>query len=234
MTYLIEFRFQSARVKKYLKGMICEINRKFKVGKRKHVPHITLVGPITTRDEKQLISDFARICSETKLMKFKLKGFGTFDNNRVVYVNIEPSERLNDFRVKLAKTLRKYCQLKKSQDKREDKDRFGYHSTIAMKLCPDKFNAIKRYINRKPKPNYSQIVMRVTLLKQGRILREYDFLQRRLLNRRQSLNKYISRRSKELLKQFMNGEYDPDRKIKTAVEIKHISIWNRIKKFFGF
>lgn len=233
MSYLIEFRFQSARVKNYLKRRIFEINRKFKVGKRKHVPHITLVGPITTRNEKKLISDFTKICSETKLMKFKLKGFGTFDNNRVVYVNIDPSKRLNDFRIKLTNTMKSYCNLQ-SKDSEKDPEKFGYHSTIAMKLSPSKFKAIKRYINRKSKPNYSQFVMRVTLLKRGRILREYDFLQRRLLNRRQSLNKYISRRSKELLKQFMKGEYDPNRNIKAFTEAKQTSFWDRIKQFFGF
>ena len=176
--YLIEFRFQSHRVKKYLKSRIYEINRKFHVGKRKHVPHITLVGPIDTQNEKKLISDFILICSETKMMKFKMKGFDTFEDNRVIYVNINASDRLNDFRVKLTKTLKSYCKLK-PQDNRIDKERFGYHSTIAMKLSPSKFNAIKKYIsNKKYHPNYSQIVMRATLLKGGRILREYDFIQR--------------------------------------------------------
>ena len=55
--------------------------------------------------------------------------------------------------------------------------------------------------------------MRVTLLKGGKILREYDFLQRKLLNRRQALNKHITRRSKTLLKEFMKGTHNPDRKI---------------------
>jgi len=232
VSYLIEFRFQSKRVKTYLKRMIYDINRKFHVGKRKNVPHITLAGPLTTTSEKRLISDFARICSETRLMKFKLRGFGTFDSNRVVYVNIGASERFNDFRVKLCNIIRPYCKLK-PHDKREDKDRFGYHSTLAMKLSPDKFNKIKNYINSKPKPDYSQVVMRVTLLKGGRILREYDFIQRRLLNRSQSLNRHISRRSKTLLRQFMQGKYDPDRRIRKVFEPKTQSFWEKIKSFFG-
>lgn len=197
--------------------MIYSINRRFGVGKRKHVPHITLVGPIETNNEKRLISDFARICSQTKLMKFKGNGFGTFDNNRVVFVNIIPDERFNEFRVNLSKTLKEYCKLP-THNKREEKDRFGYHSTLAMKLDQNEFNSIKNYIKNKPAPDFTQIVMRVTLLKGGRILREYDFLQRRLFNRRQALNKYITRESKTLLKEFMQGRYDPNKRISQGIE----------------
>ena len=72
--------------------------------------------------------------------------------------------------------------------------------------------------------------MRITLLKGGRILREYDFIQRRLLNRRQSLNKHISRRSKSLLRQFMQGNYNPDKKIRKITKSK--SLWDKIKSLF--
>ena len=230
--YLIEFRFQSAKIKRYLKGMIYDVNRKFHVSKKRHIPHITLVGPLTTNNERRLISDFARICSETRLMKFKGNGFGTFDSNRVVYVNIGASERLNEFRIKLAETLRPYCKLQ-SHDKRKDEDRFGYHSTLAMKLSENEFTRIKNYIRTKPEPNFSQVVMRITLLKGGKILREYDFLQKRLLNRQQALNRHITRRSKELLRRFFGGSYSPDKAVHKFEEPKIQSLWDKIKSFFS-
>jgi len=230
--YLIEFRFQSKRIRTYLKSMIYGINRKFGVGKRKHVPHITLVGPITTNNERRLIADFAKICSQTELMKFRGNGFGTFDNNRVVFVNIGASERLNEFRTKLVEAIRSYCNLQ-SQDKKKEKDRFGYHSTLAMKLDQNEFNSIKNYIKNKPVPSFTQIVMRITLLKNGKILREYDFLQRRLLNRKQALNKYLTRRSKTLLKDFMLGKYNPNNKTKPRPIIKRKLLINKIKKLIG-
>ena len=83
------------------------------------------------------------------------------------------------------------------------------------------------------KPKYSQIVIRVTLLKKGKILREYDFMQRRLLNRRQALNRHITRRSKTLLRQFMQGKHDPNRRIRRVTKPKPKSLWERIKGFFG-
>lgn len=230
--YLIEFRFQSAKIKKYLKGMIYDVNHKFHIGKRRHIPHITLVGPLTTNNERKLISDFAKICSETKLMKFKGNGFGTFDSNKVVYVNIGASERLNEFRVRLVNILKPYCKLQ-SQDKRTDDDKFGYHSTLAMKLSDNEFSRIKSYIQTQPKPNFSQVVMRVTLLRNGKILREYDFLQKRLLNRGQALNRHISRHSKELIRRFFEGSYNPDEVTHQSEEPKPQSMWNKIKSFFG-
>lgn len=207
--YLIEFRFQSKRIRTYIESMIYGINKTFGVGKKKHIPHITLVGPIETKKEQKLIYDFARICSETPLMKFKSRGFGTFDSNRVVFVDISAGEKLNEFRIKLTEALKSYCSLPQ-HNKRKEGDKFGYHSTLAMKLTPEKFNSIKNYIKNKPAPDFTQIVMRVTLLKDGKILREYDFLQRRLFNRKQALNKQITKRSKILLKKFMQGTYNPN------------------------
>jgi len=230
--YLIEFRFQSKKIRGYLKEIIYEINRRFGVGKIKHIPHVTLVGPITTSNERRLIADFARICSQTNLMKLKGDGFGTWDFNRVVKVDIGASEGLNEFRIKLVELLRTYCKLQQ-QDKKKDTDKFGYHSTLAMNLSQKEFDLIKKHIKNKAPPNFTQIIMRVTLLKGGRILREYDFLQRRLLNRKQALNKHITRRSKTLLKEFMQGRYNPNNTVKSTAIIKKESLMGRIKRFLG-
>jgi hypothetical protein len=229
--YLIEFRFQSKRIRTYLKEMINEVNRKFHVGKRNHIPHISLVGPFTTTNEQRLLSDFGRICSETPLMKFKGKGFGTFDPNRVVFFKIIPDERFNEFRIRLSKTLKEYCKLP-AHNKREDADRFGYHSTLAMNLNPNEFNSIKNHIKNKPAPDFTQIVMRVTLLRHGRILREYDFIQRKLLNRGQALNKHITRRSKTLLKEYRQGRYNPKTNIRITPIIRKKSLFNKILDWF--
>ncbi|MBT3537713.1 hypothetical protein HOB76_06165 [Candidatus Woesearchaeota archaeon] len=230
-SYLIEFRFQSVRTKQYLKRMVYEVNKRFNVGKGKHVPHISLAGPLTTNNERKLISDFAKVCSKTKVMKFKMQGFGTFSNSdgkNVVHVKIGANERLNDFRVNIRDAIKTYCTLK-SHDEKDHKDHFGYHSTIAMKLSDHKFQQIKRYINSKPRPDYSQIVMRMTLIKGGKILREYDFMQRRLLTRGQALHRNELRKSKELLRRFMEGTYNPNKGLsgesKTKVEPAKVTDW---------
>ncbi|HIE41263.1 MAG TPA: 2'-5' RNA ligase family protein, partial [Candidatus Aenigmarchaeota archaeon] len=182
--YLIEFRF-FGRAKHEIKKLIWGVDRKFRLGHaRRHrpVPHISLVGSFYTRDEKRLISDFEKLCAKQPIMIFKVKGFGTFDANRVVFINIEPDETLDRFRWELSKKLRDYCSLRKYDLERE----FSFHITIAMNLNRDKFNKIKKYIETKPEPEFTHCVARVTLMKNHKIRREYDFFLKKLLNRREA------------------------------------------------
>jgi len=55
--------------------------------------------------------DFEELCAKRPIMTFKVKEFGTFDNTRVVYLNIEPNETLDGFRWELSNKLRDYCNL---------------------------------------------------------------------------------------------------------------------------
>jgi hypothetical protein len=166
-------------------------------------------------------------------MKLKVNGFGTFDSNRVVFVDIDASDRLNEFRLELVNAIRPYCRLQ-PHDKRAEKERFGYHSTLAMNLDHNEFESIKRYIANKPKPQFGQIILRVTLLKRAKILREYDFIQRQLLDRRQALDRRIFRNSIELLQRFMRGEYNPDSRVESAVRRQpRKGLWHRFLHWMG-
>jgi 2'-5' RNA ligase len=187
--YLIEFRFFGA-AKKEMKRLIYEVDRKFKLGharRKRPVPHISLAGPLTTNNERRLLGDFKRLCHETRLMKLHIRGYGTFDNTRVVFINVEPSERMDEFRWKLSQTLQSYCSLRPHDLERK----FYYHATVAMKIPPQKFGKIKNYVKRKPKMDKPYILTRVTLLRNAKILCEYDFLQRRTLTRLQALNRNV-------------------------------------------
>jgi len=199
--YLIEFRF-FGKAKHELKDLIWGLDRKFRLGHaRRHrpVPHITLAGPFYTKDEKRLISDFEELCAKQPIMAFKVKGFGTFDDTRVVFIDIEPDETLNKFRWELSKKLSNYCSLTQYDLERK----FSFHATIAMKLRWDKFNKIKEYIETKPEPEFTHFVMRVTLIKNSKILREHDFFLRRSLSRREAKSRLILSESYERLENFV-------------------------------
>lgn len=101
--YLIEFRF-SGYAKEAIKDLKNSISRNFRVSKRKIVPHITLVGPLYTRDEKRLLNEVKDIAKKYELVKFKLEGFDSFEN-RVIYVRIKPSDELKQLRWELAERL---------------------------------------------------------------------------------------------------------------------------------
>jgi 2'-5' RNA ligase len=187
--YLIEFRFHGY-AKKYLRRLIFEVARRFHVRgltRKRPVPHITLAGPFETRDIKRMIRDVESVAKSYKLVNFKLKGFGYFNNpeGKVIYADIEPSKELEELRWELAKRLLKYVELKEGDKK------FAFHATIAFKDIDRKFSDIWRYLKSKEIPNINQYLLRITILRNGKILYEYDLMLKRLLNRREALSNRI-------------------------------------------
>jgi len=225
--YLIEFRFQG-KAKNKIRQLIYQIDKKFSLGitgYKRSIPHITLCGSISTDNESKLIKDFIRICSETPMPYFEINGYGFFDANNVVFVDIIPSDKLDNFRWNLSKNLQPYCQLS-PYDYNEN---FNFHATLAKDLADQKFVQIKKFVLSLKKSKFMHIVIRVTLLKNGKILKEYDFLLRKSLNQKQALDSKIYKRTMKFLKNYFNGTYDPDKKIKGISFIDRII--QTLKKF---
>ena len=193
--YLIEFRFHGY-ARKYLKRSIFDVARRFcvkGVTKKRPVPHITLVGPFETREIKRVIADVKNVAKKYNLVNFKVIGFGYFNNpgGKVVYADIEPSKELEELRWELSKRLMKYVRLEEG-DRRE---RFSFHATIAFKDIDRKFSEIWRYLKHKENPNINQYLLRITIIKGGRIVCEYDLMLKRLLDRRDALSKRVWKRT---------------------------------------
>jgi 2'-5' RNA ligase len=229
--YLIEFRFHGY-ARKYAKRLAFDVAKKFRVKgvtRKKVVPHITMFGPFTTRNERKMISEVANVAKNYTLVPFTVKGFNYFDNpsNKVIYLDIEPSEELKQLRYELSSRLRKITSTKSSQD-RKSKDNFYFHATIAFKDIDRKFDKIWHYLKKKEEPNINQHLVRITILKGRRILREYDLLQKRLLTRKQSLNHQLFLQTIKILKKHLSAQ-----KFKTEI-IKQdkINTWEKIKSFF--
>ena len=193
--YLIEFRFQGY-ARKYLKRSIFDVARRFHVEgvtRRRPVPHITLVGPFETREIERVIADVKNVAKKYNLVNFKLKGFGYFDNpgGKVIYTDIEPSKELEELRWELSKRLMRYARLKEW----DTRERFSFHATIAFKDIDRKFSEIWRYLKHKENPHINQYLLRITIIKGGRIVYEYDLMLRRLLNRRDALSGKVWKRT---------------------------------------
>jgi 2'-5' RNA ligase len=189
--YLIEFRFHGY-AKKYLKRRIFEVARRFHVKgvtRKRPVPHISLAGPFETRDIKRVIRDVESVAKTYNLVNFKLKGFGYFNNpnSKVIYADIEPSKELEELRWELAKRLMKYVELKEGDKNKK----FAFHATIAFKDIDRKFSDIWRYLKSKEEPYINQYLLRITILRNGKILYEFDLMLKRLLNRREALSNRI-------------------------------------------
>ena len=189
MHYLIEFRFHGY-AKKYTKGLIHEVARKFRVRgvtQNRAVPHITLFGPFTTGREEKMVSEIVNVGRGFSLVPFIVKGFNYFDKeHKVIYLDVNPSAELKELRQELAQRLGR---LSDSQPWDTQKQ-FQFHSTVAFRDIDRKFSKIWEYIKGKEEPNIKQHLLRITILKEGKILYEYDLMLQKLLNRRQALSRY--------------------------------------------
>lgn len=205
--YHIEFRIRG-HAKKYAKTLIYEVGRKFRVRGmtgRHVVPHISLYGPFFTRQQRDVVASVVKVCSKYRLVPFAFRGFSYFDNstNKVIYLDIVPSEVLVNLRFELAKALLPITQSKSKEDAKSRTD-FKFHSTIAFKDIDYKFNDIWRYMHAKERPDIKQHLLRVTIIKNSKILYEYDLMQQKLLNRRQSLDRHIFM---ETIRRLKSGEH---------------------------
>jgi 2'-5' RNA ligase len=221
--YFIEFRFQG-KAKHEMKRMIYDIDRKFhlkQAKKKRPIPHATIVAPFYTNKQKQLVSDFNNICKRHPLIKFKINGYDCFDDSKVVYINIKPSNELIQFRKDLIKQIKKYSTLKDY----DNKDNYKPHATLAMKLNNIQFNKVKRYVLGKRGISKDYSMVRATLIKGNKILYEYDFLLGRLLNRREAKSKILYSKTINRLK----GEIEKSNK----KIIKKKGILSKIKSWLG-
>lgn len=209
--YLIEFRF-SGHAKQVIRELKTNITKNFGVSRRKIVPHITLAGPLHTNDEKRLVKEIVDICKKYESVKFKISGFDNFEN-RVIYVNIKPSEELQSLRLEIAEQLYKFCELSEF----DTQSKFTFHATLVFKDIQRKFDRIWNYLQSWKIPEMNYHVIRVTIIKNQRILAEYDLEQRKLLDRRQALDKKTYQKtikkldkklepSKIQFKEFLNNE----------------------------
>ena len=181
--YLIEFRF-SGNAKKAIRELKHGITKNFGVTKRKIVPHITLVGPFYTDDPKRLIKEIKDVCKQYELVKFKLDGFDNFEN-RVIYVKINPSDELKKLRIEIAQRLEPFCDLSEF----DYDEKFTFHATLVLKDIQRKFDRIWKYLQTWKITEMEQYVIRITILKNKRILAEYDLLQRKTYDRDKSLDR---------------------------------------------
>jgi len=210
--YLIEFRF-SGRAREYLENLIYDISQKFQVKgvtRKRPIPHISLAGPITKDrlnrdDEKKLVKEVFDVVKKYDRVKFSLHGFGKFSKlyffNRVVYAHVEPSEELNSMRREISQRLKNLGWKMQDHDYKHD---FDFHATIAFKDINWKFDEIWKYVQKLETPIIDQTLLRVTIIKNKIILREYDLMLRRELTRDQALDSHIKRQTINALRQRKN------------------------------
>lgn len=184
--------------------MIYDISEKFQVKgvtRKRPIPHISLAGPLYTNNERRLVKEVFEVVSKYDMVGFSLYGFGKFSKyyffKRVVYVHVEPSKELKAMRIEISKRLEKFCKMQ-DHDYKED---FDFHATIAFKDINSKFGDIWNYVQKLETPIIDQTLLRVTIIKDKKILGEYDLMLKRELNRHQALDRNLMQKTIMVLQQ---------------------------------
>jgi 2'-5' RNA ligase len=206
--YLIDIRMMGS-VKRQISSLSHQLDEKFNLKNKLVIPHITLAGPFATANEEKLIEDFATACTnQREIPKYEVRGYGFFPDTRVVYVTITPDETLKQFRYQLAKAISSYCSLRDYD--LDSADDFMFHATLAMKLDWLTFQRIKWYFRGQESVVYRHHPIRATLLKNSRILCEYDFVQERMLSRAQAESRATRKRDFDMLKVWDDGSWEDE------------------------
>jgi len=201
--YLIDIRLMGS-VKHQIRTLSNHLAEKFNLGDKRVIPHITLAGPFSTHDEKKVVGDFTRICTNQKeIPRYDVGRFGFFDDTKAVFVTITPDENLKQFRWQLSQAISPYCSLRDYD--LDSADTFRFHATLAMKLDWLTFQRIKWYFRGQERVIYRHHPIRATLLRNSRILCEYDFIQDRMLSRAQALSRATLIRDFDILKLWADG-----------------------------
>ncbi len=116
---------------------------------------------------------------------------------KIIYLDIEPSELLKQFRFDLSNRLSKITNTKSPQD-RKSKSNFHFYAPIAFNYIDKEFDQIWDCLKKKEWDyqkkgdlNINQYLLRIAVLKDGRFLFEYDLLLKRQLNRIQAMSKHL-------------------------------------------
>jgi len=202
--YLIEIRLHGI-AKRFTRNLIWDIAKRFRVKgaiKSRPVPHITLAGPFTTNNVGEILKQIEIIGKQFGPVSFCINGFDSFrsirDGRVVLTLKIEPSYELKELRWELSKRLQRYIFLKEQDFEMN----FKFHATIAFKDIDRKFNKIIRYIQEITPFEINTNSLRICLLKNKKILYEYDLMSQRFLSRRQALYRnYLKYELTELAEQ---------------------------------
>jgi len=204
--YLIDILLMGS-VKHQIHTLSNHLAEKFNLGDKRVIPHITLAGPFSTCNEKKLVEDFTGIClNQKEIPKYEVGNYGFFDDSKVVFVTITPDETLKQFRYQLSQALSPYCSLRNYD--LDSADEFRFHSTLAMKLDWLTFQRIKWYFRGQESVIYRHHPIRATLLRNSKILCEYDFIQNRMLSRAQALSRATMKRDFDILKSWADGNWE--------------------------
>ncbi len=190
----------------YLKALTCEICKEFQIGnldKRMVPPHLTFLRPFSTNNEEELIRIFEETLSQYKEpINYTFKGFGTFENKeKVVYGEIKSNPQIENMIGNLERSLEKnICFINPQIRLPREKNKTNLHCSIISKGANEDFLEIEDFLKKQNFQEETHPLLRVYLLRENLILREFDFYLNKSLGKWDALNPWIFKETKKRLK----------------------------------
>jgi len=203
-SYLLEYR-HSGYPRKYFLNRFAEIKRRYRIvhSRYHYVPHITIAGPISTKNERGLIRVIEHIIFSHS-HKFHEPGnlirtgkyikFDTAIGGKVLGIEVVPPKSLvelkNELELAINHVQDSQCQTYKKNI---------WHTTLWNMKNNDNFNEHKFqkiWKNTSGSPQEMKFIFdRVTLLKDAKILKEFDLVNLKTHSRTKSLDNNLRYKS---------------------------------------
>lgn len=171
--FLIEIR-PDQEVKNYAREIIHDVQSKFNVhaaAKGHVVPHITLFGPFSADGYSPVLSAVRSACEAFSAVPYRLDGFCHFDRD-VIYIDLATSPELRELRRRIRDELLPNSNPK--YPRREARDHYQWHITVAFKDIGGNFDQIWKYVNDGFSPGIETYANRITFLNHRRMIKEWD------------------------------------------------------------
>jgi len=198
-SYLVEIRLGGA-IKHRLRDIIRDIADRFderELVRSHYVPHITLYGPCNMSDERVVLARLRDICAQYDVVPFRIAGFDHFQRT-TVYADVHASRELRQLRDRLSTNLHPLSE----NEQPYDHDRwYKFHSTVARNVGAS-FDDIWEYVTTRYDLDYEGYVRRVSLIRNGDIVKEYSVPQGRFLGPDAATSKPAWERDETLVERY--------------------------------
>ncbi len=171
--YLIEVR-TGGDLKRRLRSIIYDVADEFGVRGAvdpRPVPHITLFGPYETNRGSEVKRRLLDTFDGFDVVPYRIDGFDTFPDTKVIYANVVPSPELRSLRRSISRTLRPICE---DYPRYDGSYHYDFHITVAFRDVGEQFDDIRRYVRDQYELQVDTYATRVTNLRKRSMLWEYD------------------------------------------------------------
>ncbi len=201
--YLIEFHLYGYG-EKFAVELCREITRLFGVrfvGNKTRPVHLVLYGRFGTVNEKEVIKRFVGVCRRFDLIKFEIARFDHIEKS-VLCLKIKPSQELVDLKNSLALELNPVC----TAQGESNIENLDFLAVLPLAGIQKKFDSVWKFLQAQRTPEIKQYLLRLSLVKNGHVLREYDFIQRRVLTEGKAASRAILNQTMEELREIIEND----------------------------